>query len=275
MDEETHARGLGMSRTGTRTVIANLLALAALGCASTATTAGPGAPGASPPHWEYAENAEAGPAGWGGLDGGAYRTCKVGTQQSPIDIPAGVAPRPLTAVGVFYAPAQATVVDNGHSVQFTFTGGTNKVTMNGKDYTLQQFHFHRPSEHTVAGKRYPLEVHLVHKDSADHLVVLGTLFETGAAENAGLGAIFDSLAQATATPTPVATAVDPAALLPTDRSGWTYRGSLTTPPCTEGVAWLVYAHPVTVSAAQVEKFHHEPSSRPVQPLLGRTVNGGS
>jgi carbonic anhydrase len=260
-----------MSRTRARIAIANLVALAALGCASTTTTAGHGG---SAPHWEYGENAEEGPARWGDLGGGAYKACKSGTQQSPIDIPAGLAPRPLAGVAISYTPAPATVVDNGHTVQVAFSGGANKVTIAGKDYTLLQFHFHRPSEHTIAGKRYPLEVHLVHRASDGQLAVLGVLFETGSADNAALAPIFDSVAQATATPAAVAPAIDPAALLPTDRSGWAYQGSLTTPPCTEGVAWHVYAQPLSVSAAQVGKFHHDPSSRPVQPLDGRTVSSG-
>jgi carbonic anhydrase len=258
-----------MSRTGTRAAIAVLLTL---GCASTSTTARHA--GASPPHWEYEESAETGPAHWGDVGGGAYATCKTGTQQSPIDIPASVGPGPLAGVRVSYSPAPATVVDNGHSVQFTFTGGSNKATIEGKDYKLMQFHFHRPSEHTVAGKRYPLEVHLVHQASDGQLAVLGVLFETGGADNAALAPVFDSLARATPTPTAVAVPIDPAALLPTDRSGWTYRGSLTTPPCTEGVSWNVYARPVAASATQVQEFHHDRSIRPVQPLEGRTVSGG-
>jgi carbonic anhydrase len=226
-------------------------------------------------HWEYEEAAEDGPAKWGALGSGEFATCAAGGEQSPIDLPgATVAAKPLAGIATAYAAAPATIVDNGHTVQVAFTGGTNKITLGGKEFSLLQFHFHQESEHTVNAHRYPLEMHLVHKAADGELAVLGVLFESGAA-NAALAPVFDAMATATATAAALPGTVGPDALLPIDRSGWAYGGSLTTPPCTEGVRWHVYASPLAVSPEQLAKFKHHPSFRPVQALGARVVAGGN
>jgi carbonic anhydrase len=225
-------------------------------------------------HWEYEPAAEDGPAKWGELGSGEFATCAAGQQQSPIDVPATVAAKPLAGITASYAAATTTIVDNGHTVQVSFTAGANKITIGGKDFSLLQFHFHKESEHTVGGHRYPLELHLVHKAADGELAVLGVLFESGAA-NPALAPVFDAMATATATATALPSPVSPDALLPPDRSGWAYSGSLTTPPCSEGVRWHVYATPATASPDQLAKFAHHPSFRPVQALGARTVMGGN
>jgi carbonic anhydrase len=227
------------------------------------------------PHWEYEEAAVDGPTGWGDLGAGELATCKVGTEQSPIDIPAASVPRPLAGITFSYLPGPVTIVDNGHTVQYSFAGGSSKITLGGKDFALLQFHFHKQSEHTVGGQHHPLEMHLVHRAADGELAVLGVLFDSAASDNVALAGVFDPLDTATSTATAVAGNVDPRALLPADNSGWAYAGSLTTPPCTEGVRWHVYATALTASPAQLLKFHHEVSARPVQGLMGRTVTGGN
>jgi carbonic anhydrase len=225
--------------------------------------------------WGYNEAAPDGPAHWGDLGVGEFATCKGGKEQSPIDIPSSVPPGPMAGIALSYAPAPVTIVDDGHTVQYTFAGGTNKVTIAGKDFALVQFHFHKESEHTVGGQRHALEIHLVHRASDGELAVLGVLLDAGPDDNVLLAGVFDHLALATAAHTALANAVDPNALVPGDRSGWSYSGSLTTPPCTEGVRWHVYATALTASAAQLARFRHHPSLRPAQPLLARNVSGGN
>jgi carbonic anhydrase len=227
-------------------------------------------------HWEYEEAAADGPAKWGELGAGEYGTCKAGAEQSPVDLPAAVAPRPLAGITFAYAPAATTVTDNGHTVQYTLAAGsTSKITTAGKDFSLLQFHFHKQSEHTVGGQHHPMELHLVHKASDGQLAVLGVMIDSAATDNPALASVFDGMAGATTTATAVPGTLDPGTLLPADKSGWAYGGSLTTPPCTEGVRWHVYSTPVTASAAQMAKFMHDPSLRPVQPLMARTVTGGN
>src|SRR5262249_48528466 len=128
------------------------------------------------PHWGY-EGDE--PAEWGDLSA-STTACKDGQQQSPIDIPTSVEPAPLAGVVTSYAPASASIFDNGHTVQVNFTDGANKITLGDKDFNLLQFHFHKHSEHTVGGVTQPLEVHLVHKAADGTLAVLGALFKVGA-----------------------------------------------------------------------------------------------
>ncbi len=223
-------------------------------------------------HWEYEGNE--GPSHWGDLPG--YATCGTGTQQSPVDIKKWMQFSPLAGMTYAYAAAPGTIKDNGHTVQVDFTGGTNKVTLGGKDYSLLQFHFHAHSEHTIAGATFPLELHMVHRAADGELAVVGILYKTGA-ENAALDGVFDQMGAASSTPVALSANLDPTTLLPADRNGWTYAGSLTTPPCSEGVRWHVYSSVLDVSAAQLAAFttRHAISFRPVQNLNTRTITSGN
>jgi carbonic anhydrase len=213
------------------------------------------------PHWTY-EGLE-GPEYWGEL-APLFAACGSGLQQSPIDIPATIEAAPLGALTFDYAAAPATIVDNGHTVQVNLTEGANELRIGDDPYSLLQFHFHAHSEHAIDGEYKPLELHLVHRATGGGLAVVGVLLDVGAAST-GLAPVFDLMTSATAEPTELSVELDPSDLLPTSRDGWTYSGSLTTPPCTEGVKWHVLSNTIELSTAQLERFtaRHELSHRPV------------
>ena len=149
------------------------------------------------------------------------------------------------------------------------------IVLDGVRFELQQFHFHHGSEHTVDGVRLPLEMHLVHGTQRGSLAVVGVLFAEGAA-NAALAAVWANLRPEPAGPAAVPGRLDLPSLLPAGRTTWRYRGSLTTPPCTEGVAWVILTEPLTVSVAQIDAFAAicPDNRRPVQPLGERVLRRG-
>jgi carbonic anhydrase len=231
---------------------------------------------AAGPEWSY--EGATGPEHWGDL----FPTCAATStsKQSPVDIPTGSlgASRKVKAPELDYERAAFTVVDNGHAIEGVPTKiGANAITLDGKRFVLQQFHLHAPSEHTVDGKPAAMELHLVHKSSDGKLAVLGVLLELGR-ENAALADFFDSIpaaAAATSSSAPKAVQINPAHLVPAWSDLVRYDGSLTTPPCSEGVLWNVYERPRMISKAQLEAFTavHPENSRPVQPLNARTLFG--
>ena len=165
-------------------------------------------------------------------------------------------------------------MNNGHTVQVDLADGGDLV-LDGHTYHLAQFHVHAPSEHTVNGRSFPLEIHFVHKDAEGHLAVVGVLVDTGPA-TAGLDPVLAVHPEAGGEAVPVAGTFDPTALLPLAplRIAYRYDGSLTTPPCSEGVAWSVLFGSITVTPEQLSAITTqlaEPNNRPVQPLDGRTV----
>lgn len=225
-------------------------------------------PTPAPAHWTY--EGEEGPEHWGALDP-AYAMCASGRAQSPIDLvsPQGV---DLTDIQFDYHPSALNEFNNGHTVQVNYDAGSS-ITYNEDTYQLLQFHFHHESEHTRNGKHAPMELHLVHRDAAGNLAVVGIMLEEGSVANEAFAAVFDNLPDQKGTPEPNALTVDASKLLPTDRRYTTYSGSLTTPPCTQGVRWLVLDTPVMVSAQQIAAFAtlFESDARPVQPLNNRDV----
>ena len=212
-------------------------------------------------HWSY--DGEAGPERWGEL-GSEFAACAVGEQQSPIDIPSAIAPGPLRALRFDYAPAPATIMNNGHTVQVALAEGASELTIDGEPYSLLQFHFHAHSEHAVGGRHAPLEMHLVHRAAHGGLAVIGVFLEPGAAHLA-LSPVFDRMSVVGAEPESLPADLDPAELLPTSTDGWAYSGSLTTPPCTEGVKWHLLSSVVEISDTQLGHFtaKHESSRRPL------------
>lgn len=223
---------------------------------------------ASDAHWEY--TGKTGPSHWGELEAG-FSSCKTGKQQSPIDIHAAK-PAKLAPLGFHYAPGAAEIVNNGHTVQVNLASG-GSVTLPSGDYKLLQFHFHTPSEETVNGKHYPLVAHLVHKNEAGELAVVAVLFRQGK-ENAALKEVFAGLPAAAGDKHPLAGRLDLSAVLPPRHAYYAYMGSLTTPPCSEGVHWQVLKQPVEISTAQLASFRklYAMNARPIQPLNGRVVN---
>ena len=222
------------------------------------------------PKWGY--GADDGPAAWGRLDH-AYATCALGVEQSPVDL-AGALRERLTPPGFDYRPTPATVENTGHSIQVNPEPG-NGILVDGLRFELEQFHFHHAAEHTIEGVRLPLELHLVHRSDDGALAVVAVLFREGPA-NRALATVWAGLPAAPTSPIPVPDAVDLPALLPELRTSWRYRGSLTTPPCTEGVSWIVLDEPLALSAGQIRAFASifPNNFRPVQALGERVLVRG-
>jgi carbonic anhydrase len=242
---------------------------------STATTA-PAT--ASDPVWHY--EGEEGPAHWGTISA-KFASCLSGREQSPIDIVAPTRRATPDAIVLKFEPTSLRIVhhdhvadalNNGHTIQVNYSDG-DTLTVGGRAYQLVQYHFHAPSEHTVNGKHFPMEMHLVHTNAEGQLAVIGVLIIEGA-HNAAFDPIWANL--------PVTkdvehhlehVKVDVDALLPKARTTYRYEGSLTTPPCSEGVQWFVMTTPIALSKAQIGAFTalFHGNNRPVQPLNGRPV----
>jgi carbonic anhydrase len=257
----------------TVSIRASLLLSAFAMAALTAAFAAPGDTPASDttpahaPHWSY--GGESGPEHWGELDP-QNLPCAVGLQQSPVDLTSALTVRMPSPVPRWTPATGATVVNNGHTLQVNLSNAGG-VTLDGKAYTLKQFHFHHPSEHTIDGKVFPLEVHLVHAAADGDLAVVGVMLEEGAV-NGSLDPIW-SVAPIHEGEVRVAAQIDPYTFLPSEAGAYRYEGSLTTPPCSETVHWTVMAKPATASAGQLAAFASlfPLNARPVQPLNRRYV----
>lgn len=223
-------------------------------------------------HWGYA--GETGPEQWGEL-ADEFKTCKVGRMQSPIDL-GGADIEGRIEVRATYRPGQLSILNNGHTVQVNFPEGS--ILSSGiSHYKLVQVHFHTPSEETVYGVPYPMVAHFVHADHSGNLAVLGVLFEEGA-HNPELDKVVKAAPrQQAATHVVGGVTLDPAKLLPPSLAVWRYDGSLTTPPCSEGVRWHVAIQPVQASAAQIAAIHAivGDNARPTQPRHGRLLVAGT
>jgi len=219
-------------------------------------------------HWEY--SGKAGPEHWGELKQD-FGLCSTGVNQSPIDLSHAV-DQDLPAISFEYQPGGYRVVNNGHAVQVDFNPGS-RIHLDGASFELKQVHFHTPSENTIDGKHFPMEAHLVHADARGHLAVVAVMFETGAA-NVGLAQFSSRVSRKDESQSKLAVPFAAATLLPDDRDYYRFNGSLTTPPCSEDVRWVVLKHAETASAGQIETLHdaigHD-NSRPVQPVGARTV----
>ncbi|MCA1978296.1 MAG: carbonic anhydrase family protein [Thiobacillus sp.] len=224
---------------------------------------------AETPHWAY-EGAH-GAAHWAEIDK-SYSECKLGHAQSPIDIRTAKVDKNAPALEFAYQPKPLALVNNGHTVQVN-EAGAGTLTIGGHVYQLAQFHFHTPSEERIKGKPYDLVAHFVHKDEAGKLAVVAVLFKVGK-ENTALKPVLDNMPIAAGPEHSVAgVSVNPADLLPARLGYYHFMGSLTTPPCSEGVSWYVLTTPVELSRAQLAEFRtlYQHNARPVQPLNGREV----
>ena len=218
-------------------------------------------------HWGY-EGAGA-PENWGRLSP-EYTLCGTGQRQSPIDIRDGIRVD-LEPIQFDYRPSRFRVVDNGHTVQVSLAGGS--LSLLGKSYQLIQFHFHRPSEEMVDGKAFDMVAHLVHRSDDGKLAVLAVLLERGD-ENPFIQTVWNNLPlEKNMEVAPPSLTLDPLQLLPENRNYYTYMGSLTTPPCSEDVLWLVLKQPQSISAEQLAIFArlYKNNARPVQPGSGRLI----
>lgn len=219
-------------------------------------------------HWSY--EGEAGPAHWGDL-APEFHLCKDGKQQSGIDIPGVSGADDLAHIRFDYKTVPLKIVNNGHTIQVNYAAGS-KAMIDGDNYQLLQFHFHTPSEHNKKGASFPMEVHLVHRNAAGQLAVVGVLMKEGH-HNDFIQKIWDRM-PAHEGEVDVHADINAARLLPRERDFFRYAGSLTTPPCSEGVKWSVMAQPIEVSAAQIAQFRaiFPLNARPVQPLNGRPIS---
>ena len=229
------------------------------------------------PHWSYAgegSDKATGPAEWSRLKPD-WAICSEGKRQSPIDIREAI-PADLPPLEPAYQAVQLSIIDNGHTVQVN-TPGAGTLVVEGESFDLMQFHFHRPSEEKVNGKAFDMVAHLVHRSSTGKLAVIAVPIQgEKKAESKLLRTLWNNLPLEAGKPLqPEGISIDPAQLLPKNRAYYTYLGSLTTPPCTEGVRWFVFKAPLAASPEQVASFGklYPHNARPIQPANGRTVKG--
>ncbi len=221
----------------------------------------------APTQWDY--TGAAGPESWGRL-GAENSKCATGQRQSPIDIRGGIAVD-LEPIKFDYHASTFSVVDNGHTVQVNVAPGSS-ITITGRRYELLQFHFHRPSEERIDGRQYDMVAHLVHKDADGHVAVVAVLLDRGNAQ-ALVQTVWNNLPLEKGDEVKGGTQIDLSQLLPDDKRYYTYMGSLTTPPCSEGVLWMVMKQPVPISPEQVAIFArlYPMNARPIQQADGRLI----
>ncbi len=227
-----------------------------------------GAAGAAEEKWSYA--GETGPEHWGQLDP-AYAPCAQGGSQSPVNL-TGMIEAELEPLKFDYTGLVTKMQNNGSSVQASYTAGSF-LTAGGRTYELKQIHFHAPSEHLLEGKQLPLEAHFVHAAADGQLAVVAVLYNLGD-ENPELKKLWQQMPADVGQEVGMAAQVRAEKLLPENRDYYRLSGSLTTPPCTEGVLWLILKNQSAVSEAQVRQFSEvigHPNNRPVQPLKSRAV----
>jgi carbonic anhydrase len=219
------------------------------------------------PEWGY--EGAINPTKWGKIDRD-FATCELGGDQSPIDITGTVTGQPIQ-IAFNYQSSPMTVVNNGYNILVNYAPG-NTISIDGAEYTLLQFHFHTPSEHQIGGKAAAMELHFVHRNQAGKLAVVGVMMNEGK-QNPVIDQIWQAIPPTGKTTTLNNSKIDIINLLPLNKSVYTYAGSLTTPPCSEGVNWNVLAAPITVSTAQIHEFEkfYPINARPLQPIHNRRI----
>ncbi len=218
-------------------------------------------------HWEY--KGHHGAQHWSELDA-TYEQCAIGQKQSPVDI-RKTEKADLPALNFHYSTSTPVFWNNGHTIQVNLPPG-NTLEVGGKNYQLLQFHFHLPSEEAINGKRFPMVAHFVHKNDSGQLGVIGVLMKQGKA-NETISAVFSHLPHPGEKITVDDLTLDVSSLMPKSLAYYSFEGSLTTPPCSEGVNWMVLKEPISLSAKQIAAFKKliGSNARPVQPLNGRIV----
>ncbi len=211
-------------------------------------------------HWSY--QGDDGPAKWGDLNS-ANKVCSIGAQQSPLNIGETIKAQ-LPPLKLAWGKKAESVENNGHTIQVNMPEGST-MSAGGASFRLVQFHFHRPSEHTVNGANFPMEAHFVHANAAGNLAVLGVLMTTGRI-NKAFNNIVLTMPNREGPPVKADAGIDPNAFLPAKRNYYRYSGSLTTPPCAETVDWFVLADSIQVADADVNSFArlYPMNARPIQ-----------
>ncbi|GMG86827.1 carbonic anhydrase family protein [Biformimicrobium ophioploci] len=219
---------------------------------------------------EWGYSGDIGPKHWGGLSP-EFSPCAFGKNQSPIDIKNAL-DTDLPELDIRYRAGGHEVVNLLHTMQVNYIPGSN-VEVKGKRYHVTQFHFHAPSENHIDGKSFPMEMHIVNVDEDGNLAVLAVMLEEGE-ENPVLAEVWKRLPKKAGGRHRLKEMVNVADMLPENLDYFRFSGSLTTPPCSEGVIWVVLKSPVSASAKQIELFKAlmpEPNNRPIQPLNARKV----
>jgi len=220
------------------------------------------------PKWSYEGSTDA--SQWGKLDP-TFAACSTGHAQSPIDIK-GAKAADLPVLKMDYQAVPLNIIDNGHTIQVNYPAGST-LTVGDHVYTLKQFHFHHPAEERINGKKFDLVAHLVHADAEGHLAVVAILFKEGAA-NAFLESLWKNIPTEAGKVMDVAgTTLNVKDLLPSNLGYYAFAGSLTAPPCSEGVTWFVLKTTDTLSSDEVAAFakHYPMNARPLQPVNGREI----
>lgn len=235
--------------------------------AKATTQPGEGRHAPGQPHWGYA--GDVAPQRWAELSP-EFRQCGIGTRQSPIDIRDGIKVE-LEKIQFDYRPSGFAVLDNGHTVQVNLAAG-NFLQVMGQRYELVEFHFHRPSEERINGRQFDMVAHLLHKAPDGRLAMVAVLLEQGL-DQPLVQAIWNNLPLERGAALPAPGLLDMTQLLPENRAYYTYMGSLTEPPCTEGVLWMVMRQPVQLSADQISIFSrlYPMNARPIQAGSGRLI----
>lgn len=218
-------------------------------------------------HWGY--SGHEGPENWAKLSPD-YSAC-TGKNQSPINL-TGFIEADLKPIAFEYKKGAREVINNGHTVQVNFAKGS-KIEVDGQEFELLQYHFHAPSENHIDGKSYPMEGHFVHADKDGNLAVVAVMFEEGA-RNSNLAKIWEHMPHKAGGKKSLSDDISASELLPGSRDYYRFNGSLTTPPCSEGVRWLVMKDAVAASSEQIEEFAHvmhHPNNRPLQAGNARPV----
>lgn len=219
-------------------------------------------------HWSYQS-----PDQWADISSD-FAICKSGHNQSPVDIRHLVKGQ-LAPLELEYQARQQSIINNGHTIQINVQDG-DQIQVDDEAFTLRQFHFHTPGENKILGKVFPLEAHFVHSSSDHALAVVGVMFEEGAA-NPALEEILRNVPATVNQQEPLQKGLNLTTLIPASKDYYRFSGSLTTPPCTEGVRWLIMKETVKASPAQIAAFvkllGEDGNSRPVQSLNGRIIVG--
>lgn len=247
--------------------VKNVMLLVAIAIVTTLLISPPVLAAVGSADWSYGglEN----PTQWGKLSND-FALCEAGRDQSPINIKNAIEDDPAK-INFDYKPSPLVVVNNGHTIQVNYAKGST-VTIDGEKYALVQFHFHTPSEHEINDKAAAMELHLVHRNEAGKLAVVAVMLTKGKASSL-VEEVWKNIPAVRKTNNVGNIMIDATNLLPSSKAYYSYAGSLTTPPCSEGVQWNVLVEPMTISEEQIEAFEkiYQVDARPLQPINGRTV----
>lgn len=226
--------------------------------------------GSGSSQWGY--SGESGPQHWGSLHA-KFSACSQGKHQSPVDIHNAIEGH-LAPINFDYKAGGFETVNNGHTIQVNYERGSS-IEVDGETFNLLQYHFHSPSENQINGVVYPMEAHFVHADREGNLAVVGIMFVQGK-HNDELEKAWKHMPKHAGTKDRMSKTSSAEKMLPIERDYYRFSGSLTTPPCTEGVRWMMMKQPVEASKKQIQRFRNvlkEPNNRPVQPLNARFIVG--